>query len=76
MALDAALRRALANNHLFSNLPSLPPKRWRFLQDHTSGAFLEARRSDLEAYLRKVIHLPGIAKTGMVRTFLHGDGGG
>lgn len=74
-AFDAALRRALAKIHMWSNLPALPPRRWRLFVDHTTDAFLEERRAALEAYLRQVLHLPGMVQRGVVRKFLDLDGG-
>lgn len=64
---------AYAGNHLQANLPKLPPKRLRLLQDHSSEAFLQERREGLEAYLRKLLALPGTTHKLAFRRFLELD---
>ena len=46
-----------------AQVPRLPQKKLKLLQDHNDTAFLEARRRDLDGYVAKLVHVPHVWAT-------------
>lgn len=53
-AVNEALRSAYTGSHLLSSFPSLPPRGFKLWEDHSSAAFVEKRRWQLQDYLVKL----------------------
>ena len=49
-------------SHLLHALPEPPPKGFKLWQDQHDPEFIENRRSQLEAFLRKIIMVPRVAE--------------
>jgi hypothetical protein len=58
--LNDKIRSAFVDNHLLDNVPPFPPKHPKLLFDHTSPAFLDARREELETYIRRLVQVPRV----------------
>ena len=58
--LDAILKKAFKKDHLYENLPSLPPKKSVLLVDHSGDAFIAGRKEALQHYLEKLASLPRV----------------
>ncbi|CAM9679683.1 unnamed protein product [Phaeothamnion confervicola] len=59
--LDCLIRSAFRGHHLESSLPALPCKQLKLLADHFDQQFIDARRHQLEAYLRRLVAVPHVA---------------
>lgn len=70
VALDDQVRSSFSGNHLAANIPALPPKYPKFLYDHGSDEFVEARREALETYIRKLVLVPKVLENPDMQRFL------
>jgi hypothetical protein len=68
------LRNALEEKYEKSlnpiDLPSLPAKKWKLLQDHSDPEFLTERRYALQEFFRRLCDIPGIGHDELVRGYL------
>ena len=57
-------------SHLYHSLPSPPAKGVKLLQDHSDPGFIEERRVQCEAYVRKLLLFPRVAEIQEMTDFL------
>ena len=69
--LDASLRsRFPPDSHLLASFPALPPRAIKLVVDHSRPEFCEARRQQLDMWLRRVWRFPNLAESSSLRHFL------
>lgn len=51
----------------------LPPQKWKMFTSHRDPAFVEERRCLLESYLKKLLNVPELANSDVLKSFLSSD---
>ena len=68
--LRQTVRSALCGYHLYSDVPELPPKYNKLLQDHLDPAFIQRRQFGLDSFMKRLVELPRVSSNPELRVFL------
>ena len=68
--LNEDLRSAFKGHQLLANVPEMPPKELKVLQNHFDAGFVEGRRALLDAMMSRIAQVPRFASSPAVLAFL------
>ena len=68
--LNEDLRSAFKGHQLLANVPEMPPKELKVLQNHFEGHFVEERRLRLDSMMQRIVGVPRFASSPAVLAFL------